>query len=271
MMSYNCEKCNKIFKIETDLKRHINRKISCMKTVDYICEKCGYNTSNKTKYTNHINRKTQCKKTSDAINKLDIKIEEMKRDNDFIQNKMELLEKKLEKQKSSKVINYNFIVNNYVNACNIEDCMNMGKITPELIKQCKNMSLKNGSTYILDGFCNMDKELRPIHCTDASRMNYIVRSENAWKKDPGAEQIKNNMSPLVEGVYKKVHMESIKDETIRDDIEERLRRNEKMSVELNSKYIEKSCLGAIKKSSANYLVKNMDVLIDEELIKIQNK
>jgi len=255
---YVCKTCNICFTHNSEYKRHQKLKNSCIKINEYKCEKCDYTTVDKTRYTKHLNRKTSCSKENiNKVSDLEEKIDGMK-------NKMEILEKKLkEKQKGPKVINYNFIVNNYVNACNIEDCMNIGKITPELIEQCKNMSLKNGSTYILDGFCNMDKEMRPIHCTDASRMNYIVRSENAWRKDPGGEQIKNNLSPLVEGVYKKVHIEKIRDEEIVDDIEERLRRNEKMSTELNCKYIDKSCLNAIKKSSANYLVKNMEMLMEE--------
>lgn len=116
--------------------------------------------------------------------------------------------------------------------------------------------------YILDNLCNINVDCRPFHCTDTSRANYLVRSDNNWLIDNGGEKIKDNMKPVVESVYKEVHRESL---TIKDR-DEKLRRLEIMARELLEDNINKSCKDAVKQSCGKYSVKNIaddNILIDE--------
>ena len=53
-----CNKCNKSFKEERHLQRHLLRKISCDKK--FICEKCKKHFRDNTALTAHLNRITSC-------------------------------------------------------------------------------------------------------------------------------------------------------------------------------------------------------------------
>jgi len=67
--TFICETCNKIFKLKTDLNRHINKKNKCSKDdikIDgkkvYKCNNCDKIFKLKHNYEVHINRKTKCTK-----------------------------------------------------------------------------------------------------------------------------------------------------------------------------------------------------------------
>ena len=55
-MSFPCSKCNKVFKRNIDLNRHINRKIPCDRKLE--CNRCFKNFNQKCDLLSHMNKKT---------------------------------------------------------------------------------------------------------------------------------------------------------------------------------------------------------------------
>ena len=53
-----CSKCNKVFKRNIDLNRHINRKIPCDRKLE--CNRCFMKFDKKCNLLNHINKKNKC-------------------------------------------------------------------------------------------------------------------------------------------------------------------------------------------------------------------
>jgi len=252
-MNITCPECNKTFASQYSLIRHSKAKIRCVDRKKlYICELCKYKTKDKAKYTRHI----KCKKNCTDINTLQIQniIDELVEPQiKKYTDKIDKLEKKLETRKAP--INYNFIVNNFTNALNIEDCMNTNNITRDIIDICHNKNMKDGAVYIFDKLCNLDPTKRPIHCTDASRLMFVVKTDDDWLIDANAEKIKNHMTPIVISVYNTVHGEKLHTEN--RTINEKLAHMDIMSKELHSSNVNKSCIDAIKKTTSDYLVKNI--------------
>ena len=153
-----------------------------------------------------------------------------------------------------RVNNYNFVVDSYSNAANIEDCLHDSKITEELMEICKKLSLKEGAIYILDALCNKPVEMRPFHCSDANRFNYIVRSQDEWKVDAGGEQIKTCINPIVTKIYDNIYGEKMSKMENMDDVEYRMSVCETMATELTTHNIEKQCAYAVKASANNYII-----------------
>lgn len=270
-MPVTCTHCNKEFISQAHLKRHQNAKTPCTERKSvYICDICGYITKDKTRYKKHCERKTDCSinRTTnlraeiqkDLEEKFDVKTRIME---EKYNEKIKKLEKKVNDKKRN-TINYNFIVNNFDGAFNIEDCMNPENITQDILDKCRRVPLKDGAIYILDSLCNIDPVKRPIHCTDASRLNFLIKSENDWMIDSNAEKIKSHMNPVVASVYNTVHGEKLNDKN--RSIEEKLLHMDTMSKELNSASVNKSCSDAIKKTTSCYLAKNLqstDILLND--------
>ena len=57
-MSFPCSKCNKVFKRNIDLNRHINRKIPCDRKLE--CNRCFKNFNQKCDLLSHMNKKNKC-------------------------------------------------------------------------------------------------------------------------------------------------------------------------------------------------------------------
>ena len=248
-----CEYCNKEFNSITILKTHQNSKFCIKNKVIYNCATCNYTTNDKTKYNVHMNKKKPCKKEDTNNNKLEKLIEKQN-------EKIDILEKQIKKTRVMN--NYNYIIANYKDALNIEDCINSNNISADMLERCKKLSLKNGAIYILDSLCNIDADKRPIHCTDMSRLKYIVKSEDKWSIDNNAEKIKSNMSPAIMEVYKEVYKDLMKNSVTQD---EKLAIMTKMCSDLLDINVEKSCINAIKSTVGNYSIKNINgnMLIEE--------
>lgn len=68
MNLYPCPKCDKEFKTNQGLDRHLNAKTPCTERKSlYICETCGYSTKDKTKYNRHKNNVRSCKPSDQNI------------------------------------------------------------------------------------------------------------------------------------------------------------------------------------------------------------
>ena len=92
---YNCDNCDKEFKNNRDLKRHINRKNQCNKIIK--CNNCNKIFKTNQQLNNHVNRKNKCKKID--LEEENIKLKEEKKDLE-----KENLELKLEKLKNNNNI-----------------------------------------------------------------------------------------------------------------------------------------------------------------------
>jgi uncharacterized C2H2 Zn-finger protein len=156
----------------------------------------------------------------------------------------------------------NFVSKNYPNAKNIEDCINVKNITPKLLQDCYDMYFLEGTIHIIKKMCDIGEENRPFHCTDASRGNYIYKSNDVWKIDVGGEQIKSHIIPVIDNTYKQVHAKRIYD----NPKSERAKAN--MCLEMTSDNVKKVCGKALRKTTGLFIAKNSK---NGKYIKDQNK
>lgn len=91
---YKCKKCNKDFKDLSNLKRHLERKKSCILKTEYKCKKCLKVFNNLYNYKLHINRKTNC---LDDIN-APYKTQEKVINNEDLEIKIKQLEEEINKK-----------------------------------------------------------------------------------------------------------------------------------------------------------------------------
>lgn len=246
-MTITCKDCGKEFKYKSEFDRHAKVR-SCIKKDIYTCPKCNYTTTKRWLMERHNNMKTDCSKRKKNIND---KLKEL-------ESKLKDYDAKIKKsiKQAKRPINYNFIVANFNDAINIEDCLAMENITKDIMDKCKKMPLKDGSTFVLNSLCDIDPKIRPFHCTDLSRQNFIVRSEDQWNVDAKGEKIKSHMTPIVSGVYNEVYKDKML--TVNNNIDERIQLMDTMSKELLSDNINKSCTNSIKQSAGNYATKNIE-------------
>ena len=83
--------------------------------------------------------------------------------------------------------------------------MNDKNVTPKLLNDCHSLYFGEGAAHIIDQLCNIGEENRPFHCTDASRGNYIYKTNDKWRVDAGGEEIKAILEPVITKAYTKVH------------------------------------------------------------------
>jgi uncharacterized C2H2 Zn-finger protein len=126
--SFQCEICNKIFKLKTDLTRHINKKNKCSKDdikIDgkkvYKCYICDKIFKLKHNYEVHINRKNKCLKDNNIDDIEDLEDDEIFYDQ-VTGKKLEEISKedllKIIKNMNNNITNNNNIDNSISNITN---------------------------------------------------------------------------------------------------------------------------------------------------------
>tara|TARA_Y100000780_G_C13693021_1_gene420307 strand:- start:4324 stop:5454 length:1131 start_codon:yes stop_codon:yes gene_type:complete len=215
---YKCEKCDYTTPRKYNLKRHIDTKhkfADKVSNTDFICE-CGKKYKYKRSYERHINECKIYKK-----NKNDISI--IKKTDEFqniLENKdnngdmkdilltvlndyKQLVSKAIEQPKivnnsqniTNQQNNTSFSIKNYLNtecknAMNLSDYVNQIKLTfDDLLYMKEHGIVKSFENTFVKGLCEMDKTLRPIHCSDTKRGNFYVKDHDTWDKDNAHEQI----------------------------------------------------------------------------------
>jgi hypothetical protein len=175
---YQCDTCLKCFSRKDYLKKHLERKIKCTDTK--ICYRCNKEFPKRSNLERHLNRKYKCKNINEVIDEVisdknqndELKSELIDKDKEIEILKLKLIIKEKEdaiKKLSNNIkpvnqtinnttnnknitnnINNTYInyVNNYPNAKNLEDCMKVENVTKEMIKECKDMYLIDGSYYL---------------------------------------------------------------------------------------------------------------------------
>ena len=56
--------------------------------------------------------------------------------------------------------------------------------------------LKSVENTLVKSLCNLEKEKRPIHCTDRKRKQFYVKDENKWFKDTLNEKVKETIEKI---------------------------------------------------------------------------
>lgn len=106
MVDFSCHKCNKKFKSQYHLDRHLNRKNSCDKNNIFICDICKKEFTLKFNYERHMKRKIPCVQNSNGESsqsenqiKLEIEKEITKRELEKLKLKASI-EIEIEREKS---------------------------------------------------------------------------------------------------------------------------------------------------------------------------
>lgn len=123
---FKCEKCEKIFKLKTDLNRHINRKISCNRILQ--CLKCNKIFKLKYNLQKHLNNKFDCsnKNISKELTDLQNQVKKLKEQLIMISNSNNTINSHNQNCNNTNNTN-NIIINNFGNE-------NISHITKELLE-----------------------------------------------------------------------------------------------------------------------------------------
>jgi hypothetical protein len=298
MKLYVCTICDYKFDSIQKLQKHMQRKNKCSPQQDkYKCNICYKQFNQKSHYERHMNRKNQCK--SSITNELQQSItneiqqsitNELQQFKDDImrtlskniklsQNKTHNLEN-LHNNNTENSHNTNnshntqnntmqnmtnacliqYVVQQYPNAKNIEDCIKIENIPKATLVECEDLYFTDGAMKIFKGLCDLGEENRPIHCTDASRCNYIYKTNDVWKIDVGGEEIRNYFFPVIQEAYTQVHKKRIKDNPGNSTI------IGNYLTEMTGTNVKKICQKTLKRLSNSFLAKNSK---NSKLIKMQ--
>jgi hypothetical protein len=156
----------------------------------------------------------------------------------------------------------NYVVQQYPNAKNIEDCIKLENIPKMTLTECEDLYFTDGAMKIFKGLCDLGEEHRPIHCTDASRCNYIYKSNDVWKIDVGGEAIRNHFFPVIQEAYTQVHKSRIKDNPGNSTV------IGNYLTEMTGSNVKKICQKTLKRLSNDFLAKNSK---NSKLIKMQRE
>lgn len=242
---YICALCNKTFSRKYNYERHIEKKKACVSQYKYACETCDYKTNKKSSYEKHMHRKSNC------IDK-DIAAKELAKIKESVKTELKKL-----KINARKISNYNFIASNYNDALDIENCIGIYELS-DMIDACRNMNMKDGASYLFDMIFNKSIDIRPIHCTDVNRLNYLIRKKEGWAIDANGRMLKNYFIPVVGKVYNSVMGENLRNAAEYGTEDERMEANEVM-IQLDSNNISKLCANIIRAKSNIYAINNASI------------
>jgi DNA-directed RNA polymerase subunit RPC12/RpoP len=289
---YICHICNKQFASKRDIERHSSKKYPCSSENPYKCDRCGKVFDRRSNLNAHINKKTQCQAQtkSTEIQELTGIMHEMLKKQNSLEYKLEnnanqtqSIETQnnattshshnttnsnnnsnntnmMNNMSSSYLIQY--VVNNYPNAKNIEDCIKLENIPKMTLTECEDLYFTDGAMKIFKGLCDLGEEYRPIHCTDASRGNYIYKTNDVWKIDVGGEEIRNYFFPVIQEAYTQVHKSRIKDNPGNSSV------IGNYLIEMTGSNVKKVCQKTLKRLSNHFLAKNSK---NSRLMHIQNR
>ena len=123
---------------------------------------------------------------------------------------------------------------------------------------CRKMNMKDGASYLFDAFFNKSIDMRPIHCTDLNRLNYLIRKKDEWVIDANGRILKDYFVPVVGTIYSSLMAENMENAKKYGSDDERMEANAVM-IQLNSDNINKLCSNIIKAKSNIYAINNASI------------
>ena len=257
-----CKLCNRVFTTKGKLKQHMNRINKCIdKENRYTCKICKKKFKKKCHLDDHMARKKKC---------VEVNMEEIQ------ENKINAIREKVRreitkemKEKGGITITTNNIINinapmviaycekNYPEAKNIEQVFDVDNIPESIKEQCEGIDVLSDIGMILDKTCNIDTDIRPIHCTDVNRLTFAVKSKDEWKTDPKGKLIQKNMRLCMHHIYD--------DRTDEILVDNKIKATEKLSRMVKMTYTDKICPTVLKNSVGTYYVRNDQNMIDDIL------
>ena len=203
-----CKVCNRVFKNLAGLKSHIS-----MMHVPEIPVKNTHNLD--IDKDDHINNNTEI----DEFKSIIVKIMQENHDiqENLIKENRDLQKKLIEIAKEPRIINqtnnnqktFNFI--QFLNqeckdAMNLTDFVNNLVITFEDLEKIEEHGYFSGiKDSLIQSIQQMDKNKRPIHCTDTKRKHFYIKDENVWNRDNGSVRIDNAVNQFNTNQLKTLH------------------------------------------------------------------
>jgi uncharacterized C2H2 Zn-finger protein len=271
--SYECDNCGKLFKKKQHLENHLNKKNQCINS-SFIVSKVEHMIKQRQEdviyqqeeIVDRMMHKLKNENMNLSIGPPNIATNENLHNttnntqNTNSHNTNSHNSNTMNNMSNSYLIQY--VINQYPNAKNIEDCIKIENIPKMTLTECEDLYFTDGAMKIFKGLCDLGEENRPIHCTDASRCNYIYKSNDVWKIDVGGEAIRNHFFPVIQDAYTQVHKKRIKDNPGNSSI------IGNYLTEMTGANVKKICQKTLKRLTNDFLAKNSKKY---KLIKMQER
>lgn len=223
-VDFMCEKCGKQYKHKSNLSRH---KKTCKIIAKFFVEKGDNNDNISTKsYHFDDNKKTPKNEMSkdEKILELEKKLLEQKLEshNLRLKNKDNIIDQQAKmidilKTKGNNTNNFNncnnkITLNVYLNehckdAMNLTDFVNKIQVSLEDLEYSKQNGFAKGITNILTKQLeDLNPTERPIHCSDAKRLQFYVKDDDKWEKEAANEKIDASIMAIQVKTIKKLRI-----------------------------------------------------------------
>jgi hypothetical protein len=187
---YHCEKCDKKFKDRSGLWRH---KKKCKNTEETMID--GINIKDKDALVLHL-----LKQNTDLQNKIIDMVSNTNNTNISHNNSHNNTN-----NSHNKTFNLQFFLNETCkNAMNITDFVSSIKMELEDLEYTGRTNYVEGiSSIVIKNLNNVEKQLRPLHCSDYKREVLYIKNNDEWTKE-------SDNKPILTNAIKQIANENIK-------------------------------------------------------------
>jgi len=217
-VEFMCKNCGKQYKHKSNLSRH---KKNCNVSQTTFVEN-GEKTVEKPKKSYHFddNQKTPKNEMSKdlKIQELEKKIEKLKDEKKVVIIDQQAKMIDILKTKGNNTNNFNncnnknITLNVYLNehckdAMNLTDFVNKIQVSLEDLEYSKQNGFAKGITNILTKqLGDLNPTERPIHCSDAKRLQFYVKDDDKWEKETASEKIDASIMAIQVKTIKKLRL-----------------------------------------------------------------
>jgi len=152
------------------------------------------------------------------------------------------------------------------NAKNLSDCLNIKNITPAMIDDCVDLCPEDIAAYMIGKLCwDKDVCIRPIHCTNKNKGNYMIKESQIWIIDNNGTELHRQLMPIVLYTYEKAYMIRKNNISV-DDVHYNIINNIAYLTNMQSANIKKACTIGIVHESSKFLIKNNFVISEQPAV-----